>query len=62
MKSPGWQRRLANEGVKGPYLVYVYGIRVDRGARLAAQEQGIGLLTGRGVSIPPAGLIQPVTE
>jgi len=58
MKSAGWQQRLAAEGVPGPYLVYAYGIRVDPGAVAAAEEQGIGLMTGRGERVPPEGLIR----
>ncbi len=63
MKSSGWQQRLADEGVVGPYLVYTFGIRIDPGAVAAAEEQGIGLLTGRGEQVAPEGLISaPATE
>jgi uncharacterized protein YoxC len=57
IRSSGWQQRLAAQGVTGPYLVYAYGIRVDPGAVRAAEEQGIGLMTGRGERVPPKGLI-----
>jgi hypothetical protein len=56
-RSPGWQRRLAERGVTGPYLVYAHGIRVDASAVQAAEEQGIGLLTGQGERLAPKGLI-----
>jgi Holliday junction resolvase-like predicted endonuclease len=59
MKSAGWQQRLAEKGVTGPYLVYAYGIRIDPGAVHAAEQQGIGLLTGRGERVSPKGLIRP---
>jgi len=58
MKSSGWQQRLAENGLTGPYLVYTFGIRIDPGAVRAAEEQGIGLLTGRGERVPPKGLIR----
>jgi len=58
MHSSGWQQRLADEGVPGPYLVYAYGIRADPGAVAAAQQQGIGLMTGQGERVSPAGLIR----
>lgn len=58
MHSKGWHRRLAAEGVAAPYLVYAFGIRVDPGAISAAEEQGIGLATGRGERVPPKGLIR----
>lgn len=57
MKSSGWQEQLAAEGVVGPYLVYAFGIRIDPGAVAAAEEQGIGLITGRGEQVAPGGLI-----
>lgn len=57
MKSAGWHQRLSQKGVTGPYLVYAYGIRIDPGAVRAAEEHGIGLLTGRGERVSPKGLI-----
>ncbi|MCX7851270.1 MAG: hypothetical protein N2383_00665 [Caldilineales bacterium] len=59
MKSEGWQRRLAKRQVTGPYLVYAFGIRVDRSAIEEAQRQGIGLLTGQGERVAPKGWIVP---
>jgi prefoldin subunit 5 len=62
IKSGGWQQRLVARGVTGPYLVYAYGIRVDPGAVRAAEEQGIGLVTGRGERVSPRELIRPSTD
>ncbi len=59
MQSGGWQKRLVDAGVPGPYLFYVYGIRVDLKAGDEAEAQGIGLATGRGERVPPAGLVAP---
>lgn len=56
MKSE-WRRRLATYQVPGPFLVYAFGIRVDRGAIEEAEQQGIGLLTGQGERVAPKGLI-----
>ncbi|MBS1252604.1 MAG: hypothetical protein MAG451_01645 [Anaerolineales bacterium] len=58
MKSAGWQQRLAENGVAGPYLVYSYSIRSGRGVVQAAEEEGIGLLTIRGEQVAPEGLIR----
>jgi len=57
MKSEGWRRRLAAQRVPGPFLVYAFGIRVDRSAIEEAERQGIGLLTGQGERVAPKGLI-----
>ena len=62
MKSEGWQMRLAAHGVPGPYLVYIYGIRVDESAIEAAKRHGIGLLTGRGERVAPRELISPSAD
>jgi len=59
MRSAGWQERLRAAGVPGPYLVYVFGIRIDQHTVAAVQEQGIGLLTGRGERIPPREILIP---
>ncbi|GBC81869.1 Chromosome partition protein Smc [bacterium HR10] len=59
MRSAGWQERLRAAGVPGPYLVYVFGIRIDQHTVTAVQEQGIGLLTGRGERIPPREILTP---
>jgi hypothetical protein len=61
MKSAGWQERLMVEGVAGPYLVYAYGIRIAPGTAQAAEEQGIGLATGRGERVSPKELIRSPT-
>jgi len=59
MKSAGWQKRLRAAGVPGPYLVYVFGLRIDQHTVAAVQEHGIGLLTGRGERVPPRGVLAP---
>ncbi len=59
MHSEDWQRRLAGQGVKGPYLVYAYSIRADLGAQEMAKKEGIGLLKSDGESLAPRDLIQP---
>mgnify|MGYP001592285024 CR=1 FL=1 len=60
IRSRGWQQRLLEQDVPGPYLVYAYAIRIDLGTAEEAQEQGIGLATGRGERVAPAGLIPSV--
>jgi chromosome segregation ATPase len=59
MRSEGFRRRLARHGVPGPYLVYVYGLRVDAACDPAARQFGIGLITGRGERVPPGPLFPP---
>jgi len=61
MRSEDWQRRLAEKGVKGPYLVYAYSIRADLGAQEIAGKEGIGLLKSDGETLSPRDLIQPPT-
>ncbi|MCS6774120.1 MAG: hypothetical protein NZ693_08410, partial [Thermoflexales bacterium] len=58
MRDVRWRQRLAGEGCPGPYLVYVYGIRVDLTARQAAEAEGIGLIKGDGEVLAPRGLIE----
>ncbi len=53
MKSEGWRKRLAKHGVVGPYIVYAYSIRLDRGAEALAKEEGVGLLQDKGEILPP---------
>ncbi len=62
MRSYGWQQRLAQQGVVGPYLVYVYGIRVDAAARQEVMQQGIGLMYSQGELIALADLIYSTNE
>jgi hypothetical protein len=62
MKSEGWRRRLAAQRVPGPFLVYAFGIRVDRSAIEEAERQGIGLLTGQGERVAPKGLVGAEAE
>ncbi|MDW8396570.1 MAG: hypothetical protein RMM31_10055, partial [Anaerolineae bacterium] len=57
MRSESWHRALAEKGCPGPYLVYVYGIRVDLTARQAAEAEGIGLMKSDGEIFPPRGLV-----
>ncbi|MDW8289540.1 MAG: hypothetical protein RMM06_02360 [Armatimonadota bacterium] len=57
MKSTGFRRRLREAGVSGPYLVYMYAIRVDPAAIEAARRAGIGVMCGRGVLVEPSGPI-----
>ena len=59
MHSEDWQRRLAEKGVEGPYLVYVYSIRADLGAQEMAEKEGLGLLKSDGETLAPRDLIQP---
>ncbi|MGB9775788.1 MAG: YraN family protein, partial [Anaerolineae bacterium] len=60
MRSEGFRRRLARHGIPGPYIVYIYGLRVDAACAPAARRFGIGLITGRGERVPPGPLIPPV--
>ncbi|MCS7177719.1 MAG: YraN family protein [Anaerolineae bacterium] len=57
IRSEGFRRRLAQYGVPGPYLVYIYGLRVDAACDAAARRFGIGLITGRGERVPPGPLL-----
>ena len=57
MHSAGWQKRLSKAGFPAPYLVYVFAIRADIGAREAVAEYGIGLLRGEGEVIAPSSSI-----
>jgi len=59
MRSESFRRSLAIAGVEGPYLVYAFGIRVDKGAEEAARKFGIGLLTAGGERVPPGELLPP---
>jgi len=59
MRSEGFRQRLAQHGVPGPYLVYIYGLRVDTACDAAARRFGIGLVTGRGERVPPGPLLPP---
>ncbi|MCX7855412.1 MAG: YraN family protein, partial [Anaerolineae bacterium] len=59
MRSEGFRRRLAQYGVPGPYLVYIYGLRVDAACDPAARRFGIGLITGRGERVPPGPPLPP---
>lgn len=53
MASADFRRRLKEAGVAGPYLVYIYAIRVDPAAVDVAREVGIGVMSGRGILVEP---------
>jgi multidrug efflux pump subunit AcrA (membrane-fusion protein) len=55
--SEGFRRKLEQAGLPGPYLAYAFGFRVDRPTEKAARERGVGVLSGRGEVVAPAGLI-----
>ncbi|MDR7415986.1 MAG: hypothetical protein QN193_03515 [Armatimonadota bacterium] len=55
--SPEFRRKLVEAGLGGPYLAYVFGIRMDRAVEEAAREAGLGLLGSRGEVFQPAGLL-----
>ena len=57
--SVDWQRELERQGVTGPHLVYMHGIRIDLGARRELERLGIGLLHSQGELIAPRELIDP---
>ena len=58
MHSPDFQARLQEEGVAGPYLVYVYGMRVDVSARQSAEKFGIGVASSQGEQVAPGGVVE----
>lgn len=58
MRSEGWRQRLVERGYIGEYLVYAYGIRIDEGARNAAEAEGIGLMKGSGEVIEPRARVE----
>ncbi len=55
--SEGFRRKLEEAGLPGPYLAYAFGFRVDRPTEKAARERGLGVLSGRGEVVAPAGPI-----
>ena len=57
MKSPDFRRKLKEAGVPGPYLMYMYAIRVDPAALDEARKVGIGVMSGRGELVEPAGVL-----
>jgi len=59
MRSEDWRKRLADNGIAGPYLVYAYSIRSDLGAQELAEKMGMGLLKSDGETLAPRELIQP---
>jgi len=59
MRSEGFRKRLKNAGVRGPYLVYSYAMRIYPDAIEAAKESGIGLMSSLAVMADPA---EPLPE
>jgi len=55
MESDGFQAKLTEAGLPGPYRVYLFGIRVDRAAERMARKLGVGLLKPSGEQFPPEG-------
>ena len=55
--SAEFRRKLEEAGLRGPYLAYVFGIRMDRAVEEAAREAGLGLLGSRGEVLPPSGVL-----
>lgn len=58
MRSEDLRKRLQEQGIDGPYLVYSYGIVVYRDAIEAAEEMGIGIMNPRKEVVAPAGLLE----
>ncbi|MCW5934162.1 MAG: hypothetical protein KIT45_07665 [Fimbriimonadia bacterium] len=57
-RSEGYRKHLKEAGVPGPYLPYVYGMRVDPAAVQAAEKFGIGLITSQDERLAPKELIE----
>jgi hypothetical protein len=53
-----FRAKLAEAGLPGPYLAYVFGIRMDRAVEEAAREAGLGLLGSRGEVVAPSGYLE----
>jgi len=56
MRSSEFRQQICEAGYPGPYLVYVYGLRIQPSAYEAVKRFGIGLLTDRGEHIEPQEL------
>lgn len=56
MRSSEFRQKIGEAGYPGPYLVYVYGLRIQPSAYEAVKRFGIGLLTDRGEHIEPQDL------
>jgi hypothetical protein len=54
LRDPEYFTRLRALGIAGPYLAYVFGLRVYEEALAAASEQGVGVLSTRGERVSPA--------
>ncbi|GAB4471129.1 MAG: hypothetical protein Kow0088_04540 [Anaerolineales bacterium] len=57
MHSSEFRRKIGEAGYPGPYLVYVYGMGIHPSAYEAIKRFGIGLITDRGESIDPQGVL-----
>lgn len=57
-RSEGYRKHLKEAGVPGPYLPYVYGMRVDPAVVQAAEKFGIGLITSQDERLAPKELIE----
>jgi hypothetical protein len=53
VRDPAFLARLGERGFAGPYLPYVFGLRVYEEAVAVAQEQAVGLLNTRGERLSP---------
>ncbi len=53
LSSRKFREQLAARGVTEPLLVYMYGLRIYPEVEKYAQEEGIGLLTPRGIMLSP---------
>ncbi|GAB4478336.1 MAG: hypothetical protein Kow0088_18090 [Anaerolineales bacterium] len=60
VRDKGWYQQLKEKGMPGPFLIYMYSIRTDLGAREQAEEEGIGLLKSDGEALAPRSLIEPL--
>jgi hypothetical protein len=54
LADPGYRARLAEHGIAGPYLAWLFGLRVYDEALVPAREHGLGLLNVRGERLAPA--------
>ena len=53
LRDPAYSARLGEKGITGPYLAYVFGLRVYEGAVAVASEHGVGVLNVRGERLSP---------
>ncbi|MCS6772743.1 MAG: YraN family protein [Thermoflexales bacterium] len=62
VNSAAWRKSLAARGCPGPYLFYMFAVRLHQGVRQVAEEQGIGVLHGRGEVLAPRSLVDPASD